>query len=269
MYDSELCADSLVLNLMVDDHSRRIEALEATVKRLMEIVKALQPKSSLAEPPLKQAPPPPPVPPRCPIMHLSTSPPSPSSYEHYGNAYIFPDMLSPPPLPPPLPPLRDQAPPPVPPRCPLVNSTGQIHFPPSLTPAAVPQPQLPPKLSLPSKCLPSSAIDKTKLKSAQDVISENANLASQVGSMTTLAVVLARETFFGEEVMGQCTAKGHGDKPGLPHQELMELKGIIKGAYPQYWNSPHAFEPQWSKCSEQISQACKRIRNRLKRKNKD
>ena len=57
-------------------------------------------------------------------------------------------------------------------------------------------------------------------------------------------MVLAREFFFGDEVMGQCTAKGHADKPGLPHRELMELKDVIKGAYPQYWNAPHAFESQ-------------------------
>lgn len=87
--------------------------------------------------------------------------------------------------------------------------------------------------------------------------------------MTTLAVVIARESFFGEEVMGQCTTKGHADKPGLPHRELMELKDVSNGAYPQYWNAPHAFESQWNKCTEQISQECKRARNKLRKKNKD
>ena len=109
----------------------------------------------------------------------------------------------------------------------------------------------------PTKSLPSSSIDKTQLKSPQDVLNENSHLASQVGKMTTLAVVLAREAFFGDQVMGQCTAKGHGDKPALLHQELTELKDVIKGAYPQYWNSPHTFESQWNKCTDQISQACK------------
>ena len=104
------------------------------------------------------------------------------------------------------------------------------------------------------------------MKSPQDVLSENGHLASQSGKMTTLAVVLAREAFFGDEVMAQCTAKGHGDKPGLPHSELMQLKEVIKGAYPEYWNAPHTFEPQWNKCTEQISQACKRARNKSRRK---
>ena len=121
----------------------------------------------------------------------------------------------------------------------------------------------------PTKSLPSSSIDKTQLKSPQDVLNENSHLASQVGKMTTLAVVLAREAFFGDQVMGQCTAKGHGDRPALPHQELMELKDVIKGAYPQYWNSPHAFESQWNKCTDQISQACKRARNKSKKQNFD
>ena len=121
----------------------------------------------------------------------------------------------------------------------------------------------------PTKFLPSSSIDKTQLKSPQDVLNKNSNLASQVGKMTILAVVLAREAFFGGQVMGQCTAKGHGDKPALPHQELMELKDVIKGAYLQYWNLPHVFESQWNKCADQISQACKRACNKSKKQNFD
>ena len=79
---------------------------------------------------------------------------------------------------------------------------------------------------------------------------------------TTLAVVLAREAFFGEEVMGRCIAKGHTDKPALPQNELMELKKVIKNAYPKFWHTPHAFESQWTKCTDQITQACKRARTK-------
>lgn len=53
--------------------------------------------------------------------------------------------------------------------------------------------------------------------------------------MTTLAVVLARESYYGEEVMGQCTAKGHGDRPGLPFDELMELKSAIRNAVLEFF----------------------------------
>ena len=37
-----------------------------------------------------------------------------------------------------------------------------------------------------------------------------------------MASVLAREAYFGEEVMALCTAQGYGDKPGLPCAELSE-----------------------------------------------
>ena len=78
--------------------------------------------------------------------------------------------------------------------------------------------------------------------------------------MTMLAVALAREAFFGEEVVAQCSAKGYGGKPGLPHKEMMLLKEEVLRLYPNYLNSPHMFEEKWNKCSEQISQACNRIR---------
>ena len=84
--------------------------------------------------------------------------------------------------------------------------------------------------------------------------------------MTTLAVALAREAFFGEEVMAQCTAKGYGGKPGLPQQELMALKEEIRRLFPNYWNSPLVFKEKWNKCSEQISQACNRARAKRRKK---
>ena len=47
------------------------------------------------------------------------------------------------------------------------------------------------------------------------MVHNNADLVGKEGKMTTLAVALAREALFGEEVMAQCTAKGYGGKPGL------------------------------------------------------
>ena len=41
-----------------------------------------------------------------------------------------------------------------------------------------------------------------------------------------IAVALARDSFFREDAMARCTARGYGDKPGLPN----------------YWNNPIAFE---------------------------
>lgn len=65
--------------------------------------------------------------------------------------------------------------------------------------------------------------------------------------MRTMALALAREAFFGEEVMIQCTVQGWGDTPGLPHKELMGLKEELRKLYPIYWNNPLAFEEQSAK----------------------
>ena len=120
-------------------------------------------------------------------------------------------------------------------------------------------------MSVMKNTLPSSAINKGGLKSIQEVMGTNLHLTTKSGKMTTLAVSLAREAVFGDDVLSQCTAKGCGDRPGLPHTELMLLKEIIYKAYPQYKDSPHVFEAHWAKCTDAISQACKRARNKQKR----
>ena len=68
--------------------------------------------------------------------------------------------------------------------------------------------------------LPSSAINKTALLSVATVIKNNADHIAKEGRMETIAVALARDSFFGEDVMAKCTPRGYGDKPGLPLDEL-------------------------------------------------
>ena len=109
--------------------------------------------------------------------------------------------------------------------------------------------------------LSSAAINKSALSSLRDVEC-NSDFLGKESKMGTMAVILAREVYFGEEVMGQCTAKGYGDKLGLPIQELMALKEDMRKLYPQYLNSAVAFEEKWTKCLEAISQACKRARKK-------
>ena len=46
--------------------------------------------------------------------------------------------------------------------------------------------------------------------------------------MSTLTQLLAKESFFGEDVMVQCTTYGYGGNPGLPKKELDELKETIE-----------------------------------------
>ena len=95
-----------------------------------------------------------------------------------------------------------------------------------------------------------------------DVVQKYSDFAGKKGRMATMAVVLAREVFFGEELMSKCTTKGYGDRPRLPVTELIKLKKEIYRLYPNFWNNPVAFEERWTKCCEAISQACKRARRK-------
>ena len=188
---------------------------------------------------------------------------------------------SPPPLPPPLPPLcpkllssETPQPPNHPPPTLPITPHAPTHPPRNLELSSTPPLPRHPPPRIPLRetqehagtTLPSSAIPKSSLLPVSTVVHTNADLVGKDGKMTTLAVALAREAFFGEEVMAQCTAKGYGGKPGLPHKEMMLLKEEVRRLYPNYWNSPHVFEEKWNKCSEQISQACNRIRAKRKKK---
>ena len=64
--------------------------------------------------------------------------------------------------------------------------------------------------------LPSSFIDKSALSSVTSVVQANIDLLGHEAKIPTMARILAREAYFGEEVMAQCTAQGYADKPGLP-----------------------------------------------------
>ena len=77
--------------------------------------------------------------------------------------------------------------------------------------------------------------------------------------MTALALKLA-----GEKVMAQCTVAGDRDLPGLPVNEVQLLKNQIFTLFPVYWNSPFEFEPVWTRCTESLGQACKRLRSNAK-----
>ena len=85
--------------------------------------------------------------------------------------------------------------------------------------------------------------------------------------MTTLALILAQECFFGEDVMIQCTPQGGSVNSELPYAELVQLKEIQK-TFPLCWNVPQEIEWLWSRCLASIGQACKRLRSNLKSKQK-
>ena len=119
-----------------------------------------------------------------------------------------------------------------------------------------------------AKCLPipykpnslsSSAIKKAKLIPAAHCLQRYSKLQTE-SKVTVLAVKLARESFFGEDIMVQCTTMGHGRFPALPSAELNELKQTIFSLFPKFWSSPAIYEGLWRNCAEAIGQACKRMR---------
>ena len=102
--------------------------------------------------------------------------------------------------------------------------------------------------SFPVKCgdniVPSSAIDMSKLVPISVILCKFPKLRcdSKVG---TLAVKLAREAMFGDDVMVKCTVMGEQELPGLPAAELFKLKRVL---FPKLWTSKQEFEPLWKGC---------------------
>ena len=107
--------------------------------------------------------------------------------------------------------------------------------------------------------LPLSVINKKKLKSASEVILRYPKLRSP-SNVCTLAAKLAREAYFGEDVLAKCTVAGDCGLPGLPIAELQELKQTLFFQFPDYSKSPHEFEPLWSTSTTSIGQLCKKLR---------
>ena len=107
--------------------------------------------------------------------------------------------------------------------------------------------------------LPSSDIDRTKLKNVHDVLKKYSNLRveSKIG---ILAVKLAREAIFDDDVLRRCTPRGWNDMPALPQIELNYLKAALFGQFPRFWSCPEQFEKLWATAQESLAQACKRLR---------
>ena len=105
----------------------------------------------------------------------------------------------------------------------------------------------------------SSEINKVDLVATDVLFQHHRNLKGE-SRAGTLAVKLAREVYFGSQVMSKCTMSGCWDLPGLPTAELGELKQTLFLQFPEFWKNPVEFEALWSKCVEAINQSCKKIR---------
>ena len=66
----------------------------------------------------------------------------------------------------------------------------------------------------------------------------------------TLAVKLAKDAFFGEDVMAQCMVDGEHELPGLPAKELQQLKNALFMQFPDYRKVPQEFEPLWKDATQ-------------------
>ena len=84
----------------------------------------------------------------------------------------------------------------------------------------------------------------------QGNMSHNLSPCSKAGK---LAVKLAREAYFGEDVLSRCTVNGFREHPALPIAELNEQTMLMQ--FPKYWNSVQEFESLWLICSDAIGQA--------------
>jgi len=84
------------------------------------------------------------------------------------------------------------------------------------------------------------------------VIGNNQKLLQSTSKAGRLAVKLARESYFGEEVMKVSTVSS------LPREKLKEIKARLYEVY--RFNNQVEFEPLWQKCLISIGKACQGLR---------
>ena len=170
------------------------------------------------------------------------------------------------------------------------NTPAHQQVPPSLylTPqSSQSQPQLPVTPTLPNvtphfvmsqckaihfdpkqKYLPSTNIQKQKLRSPEDVLQKYSNLRGRA-KVGLLTVKLAKEAFFGENVMVMCTVNGKRQLPGLPLAELNSLKQTVFQQFPEFWNNCAEFEDVWGVCVDALNQSCKHTRTMAQKRGLD
>lgn len=117
-------------------------------------------------------------------------------------------------------------------------------------------------LFAPKKCvLPE--IDKTKLISADEArMKYNRYVCKE--NLSRFAVKLAKEVYFGPDVMAACTMQGTRVYHPIPPKELDELKEFLyRQAVPAIFKSRTEFEGDrggWKDCWYAIGQSCKNCR---------
>ena len=118
-------------------------------------------------------------------------------------------------------------------------------------------------LPIPNKhdnALSSSAIKDWKGRMTISEVIESNHKLTTVSRVSTLAVRIARDAVFGKQVMKLCTAQGGRELPGLPREELYEIKKAIFDLLPCFWKNVEEFEGVWAGCIKAIGQNCKHQR---------
>ena len=125
--------------------------------------------------------------------------------------------------------------------------------------------QIKPNQTGKTQYFPSACINTTLLFKPDTTLRKYPSLRGR-SKAGALAVKLAREAFFGEEVLAQCTVSGLRQLPALPLAELNQLKQTMFAQFPEFWSNPIEFESVWAACSDAINQACKHVRSNLQKK---
>ena len=100
-----------------------------------------------------------------------------------------------------------------------------------------------------------------RLQPPEVILAKYQNLHKE-DKLGTLAVKLARESFFGENIMAESTVYGARGKKQFPSEKVVQLKHLLFQLCPQYKYHPHQFEPIWNKCCDAINHACSKVRNK-------
>ena len=100
------------------------------------------------------------------------------------------------------------------------------------------------------------------LDAPDDVLARHPKLRGD-NKMGALAVALAKQSFFGIEIMCSSSVGGKGPntKP-LPEERLRAIKRIIFSLCPCYHNDIQKFELViWNKCKTALNHSCNRLRS--------
>ena len=100
-------------------------------------------------------------------------------------------------------------------------------------------------------------VSPTKCKSSDEILSMYAFYKNKK-DIGKLAIALAKYTYFGPQVMSQCTVTGRGNTNPLDPSKLQRLRENIRSVFPMM--DDDEFKAIWDKCKESIAGACKSLR---------